>query len=303
MPKPWVRVPKALRGTEAGELMPLSQHRPALAAILVAVAAVLTALAAFAHASAANTSTNPIVTRALRDLGTYQGECWTWMKQVVQDSTGAKVGFDYRFGYLDAGAVEVALKDAGPGDIIQIANDAWSTADADYDGLHTAIIISVNRDGTFEIIDSNQNWDGMVNLRSGYDPAARAAAKGLNFHVYRFGAGSSSVPAKPIVTVAGPVAAGDLARVNTPGDCLRLRNAPAGTITHCLGHNTQVTVTGASQTVDGVAWVPVSTAAGNGWMAAAFLLKEVPQASAGPSGSGTVTPLLRYRSFVTVASD
>ena len=100
--------------------MPLSQHRPALAAILVAVAAVLTALAAFAHASAATTSTNPIVTRALRDLGTYQGECWTWMKQVVQDSTGAKVGFDYRFGYLDAGAVEVALKDAGQGDIIPI---------------------------------------------------------------------------------------------------------------------------------------------------------------------------------------
>ena len=194
-----------------------------------------TALAAFAHASAATTSTNPIVTRALRDLGTYQGECWTWMKQVVQDSTGAKVGFDYRFGYLDAGAVEVALKDAGQGDIIQIANDAWSTADADYDGLHTAIIISVNRDGTFEIIDSNQNWDGMVNLRSGYDPAARAAAKGLNFHVYRFGAGSSSVPAKPVVTVAGPVAAGDLARVNTPGDCLRLRNAPAGTITNSYG--------------------------------------------------------------------
>ena len=283
--------------------MPLSQHRPALAAILVAFVAVLSAFALFSNASAATTQ-NPVVARAMRDLGTYQGECWTWMKQVVQEATGAKVGFDYRFGYLDAGAIEVTLAEAGPGDIIQIADDDWSTADADYNGLHTAIILSANGNGTFEVIDANQNWDGMVNTRSNYDPAARAAANGLDFHIYRFGADPAlAAPAKPVVTTADPVVTGDLARINTPGDCLRLRTAPAGTITHCLGHNTQVTVTGPAQVVDGVSWVPVSTPGGPGWMASAFLLKEVPQASAGPSGTGPVKPLLRYRSFVTVALD
>lgn len=284
--------------------MPMSQHRPALAAILVAVVAALIALAASSPASAAPSPSSPVVQRALRDLGTHQGECWQWMKQVVRDSTGAEVGFDYRFGYLDSGAVEVSLAQAGPGDIIQIADDRWSSADADYNGLHTAIIISANGDGSFEVIDSNQNWDGVVNLRSNYDPASMAGRNGLEFHIYRFGADASRLPpVPPVVTVEGPVGAGDKARVNTPGDCLRLRAAPAGSITHCLGHGTQVTVTGNQTTVDGTAWVPVTTPAGSGWMAAAFLLKEAPQASAGPSGAGTVKPLIRYRSFVTVASD
>jgi len=285
--------------------MPLSQHRPALAAILVAAIAVLSAFAGLQPANAAPTSSNPLVARALLDLGTYQGECWQWMKAVVLDATGAQVGFDYRFGYLDAGAVEVSVNNAGPGDIIQIADDAWSSADADYNGLHTAIIISSNGDGSFEVIDSNQNWDGMVNLRSRYNPADQAARYGLNFHIYRFGADASlAAPTPPVATVAGPVGAGDKARVNTPGDCLRLRAAPAGSITHCLGHGTQVTVTGDPVVVDSVRWVPVSTAAGKGWMAADFLLKEAPApVAAGSSGAGGATPIFKYRAVVTVASD
>ena len=284
--------------------MPMSQHRPALAAILVAVVAVLTAFSTLPTAAAAPSPANPIVTRALLDLGTYQGECWQWMKGVVRDAAGAEIGFDYRFGYLDAGAIEVSMLDAGPGDIIQIADDGWSSADADYNGLHTAIIISANGDSTFEVIDSNQNWDGMVNLRSGYDPAAQAMRTGLDFHIYRFGGNAASRPAAPkVATIEGPVAAGDKARVNTPGDCLRLRATPAGTITHCLGHGTGVSVTGAAQVIDGISWVPVSTVAGNGWMSADFLLKEAPQPSAGPSGTGTAKPVMRFKSFVTIASD
>ncbi|MGE0598301.1 MAG: hypothetical protein AB7J35_00565 [Dehalococcoidia bacterium] len=285
--------------------MPMSRHRPALAAILVAFVAAFVAFAGQTPASAAPTSDNPVVQRALRDLGTYQGECWQWMKAVVADAAGAKVGFDYRYGYLDAGAVEVSLSEAGPGDIIQIADDSWSSADADYPGLHTAIVISNNGDGTFEAIDSNQNWDGVVNLRPGYDPSARAAAAGLDVHVYRFGSDSASLlPAPaPVTTVAGPVTTGDKARVNTPGDCLRLRATPSGTITHCLGHGTQVTVTGEPRTVDSTVWVPVSTAAGTGWMAMEYLLKEVPSSTANPSGTGPVTPIFRYRAFVAVSVD
>jgi len=306
MPKACDSLPEALRGTEAGESMPMYQHRPALAAILVAIVAALTAFVAFSPASAAPTPANPVVERAMRDLGTYQGECWQWMKKVIHDATGSQVGFDYRFGYLDSGAIEVPLSEAGPGDIIQIADDSWSSADADYSGLHTAIVLTNNGDGTFDAIDSNQNWDGVVNLRPNYDPVARAAQSGLDVHAYRFrssGAAALARPAPPVVTVAGPLHAGDNARVNTPGDCLRLRATPSGTITHCLGHNTQVSVTGEPIATDSTLWVPVSTPAGSGWMAAEYLLKEAPPSGANPSSAGPVTPVFRYRAFVAVAFD
>ncbi len=304
MPKTWVRVPKALRETEAGELMPLSQHRPALAAILVAVVAVLSVVSDSRPADAAPPPSSPVATRALQDLGTWQGECWIWMKKVVFEATGKTIGFDYRAGYLEAGAVEVSLSEAGAGDIIQIADDSWTTPDADYPGLHTAIILAAKGDGTFDAIDSNQNFDGMVALRPGYDPASLAAARGLNFHIYRVSGAAAAVtpPAPPVTTVAGPVAAGDKARVNTPGDCLRLRSAPGGSVISCLSHGVQVTVTGAPQTVEGITWVPVNTLLGPGWMASEFLLKEAP-AAASPSGSGSVKPVLPFRAVVSIAAD
>ncbi|MEO8538583.1 MAG: hypothetical protein ABI577_02500 [bacterium] len=284
--------------------MPMSQHRPALAAILVAFVAVLTAFTVAKPADAAPPPPSPITTRAVADLGTYQGECWMWMKKVVFEATGKTIGFDYRAGYLEAGAVEVSLSQAGPGDIIQIADDSWTSPDADYSGLHTAIILSANGDGTFEAIDSNQNFDGMVALRPGYDPAKLSAARGLNFHIYRLEGAATAItpPAPPVNTVAGPLSAGDKARINTPGDCLRLRSAPGGSVISCLSHGGQVTVTGSPQTVEGITWVPVNTLLGSGWMAADFLLKEVP-ATASPSGSGSVKPVLPYRAFVSIAAD
>jgi hypothetical protein len=283
--------------------MPMSQHRPALAAILVAVVAVLSAFTVAKPADAAPPPSNPIATRALADLGTWQGECWLWMKKVVFEATGKTIGYDYRAGYLEAGGVEVSLSEAGAGDIIQIADDSWTSPDADYSGLHTAIFLSANGDGTFQAIDSNQNFDGMVALRPNYDPAGLSAARGLNFHIYRLSGSSAAAPlAPPVTTVAGPVSAGDKARVNTPGDCLRLRATPGGTVISCLSHGIQVTVTGGSQTVDGIKWVPVSTLIGNGWMAADYLLKEAP-AAASPSGSGSVKPVLPFRAVVSIAAD
>jgi hypothetical protein len=286
--------------------MPMSQHRPALAAILVAFVAVLTAAAAIrpaAAAPAAEDTSGAIVNRAMKDLDTYQGECWQWMKLVILEATGTEIGFDYRYGFLDSGAVEVSVDAAGPGDVIQVALDSYTAPDADYDGLHTAIILANNGDGTFEAIDSNQNYDGVVHLRPGYDPAAAAARYGLDFHIYRLsGKPAAALPA--VKTVPGPLVGGDKARVNTPGDCLRLRDAPSGAITHCLSHNSQVTVTGEPRLMDGIRWVPVQTAAGSGWMAESFLLKEVPDsAPAAPSGTGTVKPVFQYRAFVTIATD
>src|SRR3972149_6542303 len=146
--------------------MPLSPHRPALAAILVAFVAIIAAVV-LAQGATATTPSNAIAERAIRDLGSWQGECWQWMKNVVSEATGQTVGLDYRQGFFDAGAIEVSIADAGPGDIVQLASDSWTSPDADYSGLHTAIILESNGDGTFDVIDSNQLWDGIVRLGPG----------------------------------------------------------------------------------------------------------------------------------------
>ncbi len=283
--------------------MPLSPHRPALAAILVAFVAIIAAVG-LVQGATASTPSNAIAERALRDLGSWQGECWQWMKKVVSEATGQSVGFDYRDGYFEAGAIEVSLDEAGPGDIIQIASDTWTSPDADYAGLHTAIILEANGDGTFGVIDSNQQWDGVVRLRPGYDPAALSSARGLNFHIYRITAGATpSVTARTPqpAPAAASFQAGDRARVNTPGDCLNLRAEPVGDRITCVPHGTAATVIGSTVTAAGITWVQVQTPGGAGWMAAPYLQKE-PSAAASPSGTGGVNPVFQYRAFIPLAS-
>ncbi len=282
--------------------MPLSPHRPTLATILVAVVATLAAVGLVGRVTATTTS-NAIAERAMQDLGTWQGECWQWMKKIVFDATGKTVGFDYRQGYIEAGALEVSLDEAGPGDIIQIANDRWTSPDADYPGLHTAIILEANGDGTFDVIDSNQQWDGMVRLRPGYDPVALSSARVLNFHIYRITAGSTPPAAAraPRPEAAASFALGDRARVNTPGECLNLRTEPVGNVITCVAHGTSTTVLGGPVTSAGLTWIQVQTPSGTGWMASQYLLKE-PSAAASPSGTGSVNPVFQYRAFIPLAS-
>lgn len=317
--------------------MPMSQHRPALAAILVAFVAVLTAVAAVpAMAAPASTPpSNPAIAQdAARYDGTYQGQCWTFVKKVVSEVTGRQIGFDYREGFFDAGAIEVSLSDAGPGDIIQIANDADTSPSADYAGLHTSIIMSANGDGTFTVVDSNMNFDGVVHIRENYNPAASAGRYGgLTYHIYRI-SGSGTVPAstapsatnrtpsiKLVPVDAATVAVGDKLFTNTPGDVLRLRSAPNGIIITVLGDRTAVTVVANAGFANGYHWVQVSSPAGQGFVATEFLAKNTaPATDAAPaatpsatptstsnsggtagarsSGSGTVNPVLPFRRFV-----
>ncbi|WP_322795329.1 hypothetical protein [Tepidiforma sp.] len=279
--------------------MPMTRHRLTLATVLVAILAAFAAAAAPGRAGA--DSSHPIVERALRDLGTHQGECWPWVKRVVFDATGREMGFDYRDGFFEAGAVEVSLEEAAPGDVIQIALDAWTSPDADYPGLHTAIVIRNNGDGTFDAIDSNQLWDGVVRLRPAYNPAAQAAAYGLQVHVYRFTAAAAAPPSA--APAPGPLVKGDTARTNTPGDCLRLRSAPGGDIIDCLGHGSRVTILEGPVEHLGMPWYRVATARGEGWMAGPYLLKE-PGPGANPSAQGPTRPILQYRAIIPLtASD
>ena len=222
-------------------------------------------------AAAPSASGLNIADEALKDLGTWQGQCFTWVKDVVQRATGATMGWGYRDGYLSAGAVEISLAEAARGDIIQLADDSNSGAGAFYLGLHTAIVLENLGGGVVDAIDSNQNWDEVVRLRPSYDPAASAARYvGISMHVYRFPGGSAVDAPAPTPT---ELSAGDLAVVSADGDCLRLRSTPSlsGTRLDCLADGSTVTITGSAVTADGLEWLPVSTTLGSGWMAAMYL--------------------------------
>lgn len=287
--------------------MPMSQHRPALVAILVAIVAVLVFSAAGSSVASAQTPpTNPIAATALSYDGTWQGQCWQFMKKVVREATGKEVGFDYRQGYFDAGASEVSITDAQPGDIIQLVRDSDTSPSADYPGLHTAIILRVQGGGSFTVVDSNQNWDGMVNVRAGYKPAEIAAARDVNFHVYRITATSTAVSPRAL-PVTAPVpgqtfAAGDRVVTYTPGDVLNVRSGPAGTVVRRLPDGTHLTVVGGPVISDGHTWIEVSGDSGDGWVASEFLSNDTPL-PAGPAAEAPganvspPVPVLQFRTF------
>ncbi len=240
--------------------------------LVLVLAALLPATFQASTARAEDRTDGPIAATALHYLGTHGGQCWTFMQQVVFEATGRHVGFDYRQGYFEAGAVEVSANEATNGDIIQIASDANTRPSASYPGLHTAIILENLGGGRFDAVDSNQSWDEMVSLRPNYDPYGAAARYGLDVHIYRIpggGPGGTSATA-----AAASFAAGGSATVATDAGCLNLRTAPSlrsGKIA-CLTNHTRVTITGETIRAEGLEWVPVSTVAGIGWMAARYLV-------------------------------
>jgi hypothetical protein len=202
------------------------------------------------------------------------------MKNVVREATGHQVGFNYRTGYFEGGAVEVSAAEAANGDIVQISDDSNTSPWASYPGLHTAIILENLGGGRFNAVDSNQNWDEMVRLRPNYDPYAGAARYGLDVHIYRF-PGGSSAPATAATAVAAPTdsrtwAAGDSATVDASPGCLNMRaSATLGaSIATCLTHGTAVTVIGGPVNASGHTWVQVQTPAGAGWVATGYLQRS-----------------------------
>lgn len=282
--------------------MPMSQHRRAVAAILVALFAMLTLAVGPSAAAAQSGPTNPIVQVALSYVGQHGGQCWIFTQNVVRQATGIQMGFDYRQGFLaplsGPGAVEVSEADAQPGDIIQIANDADTSPDADYAGLHTSIIVNNNGDGTFEVVDSNYNFDEIVTEHDGYDPAADAARYGLQFHIYRFP--TSSTPAVPAQVSSEPISNGDTIIVRTGSDVLNLRSAPTTAqpnVIAKLPNGTLLTATGDPVTNTGGTWVPVETAGGQtGWVAAQWVVRAPEAAST--TGAAPLKPVFSFHVVV-----
>jgi hypothetical protein len=125
-------------------------------------------------ASAQNFSTQnygAIAKTALSMLHQQRGQCFPWVRGVVQSALGRVMGNDYHHGYLQAGGIEVPLVSARNGDIIQVTNPANTAWDADYPGLHTAIVLDNLGNGKFRVIDSNSEYDGVVRVRDNYNPA------------------------------------------------------------------------------------------------------------------------------------
>lgn len=233
------------------------------------------------------------------------------MREVVQEATGRTVGFDYRQGFFEAGAVEVSASEATSGDIIQISKDGDTGPWTYYHGQHTAIIMKNLGGGKFDAIDSNQNWDEWVRLRPNYDPYASAARNGLSVHIYRIpGGSSSSAAAVPVSEPASSSdwAAGDSAVVSTDSGCLNMRSAAnlgGGKIT-CLPNGVPAKVIEGPVTADGYTWVKVETSAGTGWVAARYLTKTASApaiVASAPPPAATTEPAPTAAASTELASD
>jgi len=263
--------------------------RPRWTALVVALAVTLVVLARPAgHAAAEVPSLNPnasVAMTALRYDGTYQGECWGFVKRVVREATGQQMGFDYRQGFFDGGAIEVTLADAQVGDVIQFTDDSNTGPWADYPGLHTTIILQRTSASAFNVIDSNSQFDGIVRIRQGYDPVNEAAMKGLSFHIYRFpGGGTSTAPAGQ--TLSTPALSQQTpATVATPNDCLNLRDKgdPSASILACMPDGTTLALTGGQTQNGGRTWANVVTPYGTGWVAAEYLAPVTPASADEPA--------------------
>jgi len=253
--------------------------------VLFVVALALSALLSPIHAyptevlgAAPGANYNALTRLAMTVIGEQQGECFPWVKRVVQAATGIVIGRDYRLGYLEAGLVEVPAAQARNGDIIQIANDANTRPDADYPGLHTAFVLENEGGGTFRVIDSNALYDGVVRVRRGYDPAATAARyPGLSFHIYRLpdatSGGLTPTPPSSLVNTPGIIPIGSAAEIAADGDCLRVRSIAglSGAVLGCLPTGARVTVTQPGPDVDGYHWVTITTGGVTGWASERYL--------------------------------
>jgi len=259
---------------------PRISSRPRRTGLTLTITALLTALvlialpAPRAGAQAAPTGESTIAGAALRYVGQYQGQCFTFMKQAVAEATGIQLGGDYRLGYLNAGAIEVASEQAMPGDIIQSADDTDTGFHADYPGLHTAIVLENFGGGRFRVVDSNSQWDGVVRIRDTYQPYVTAAAyTNIQVHIYRMPIGSGD--SVPVVTpaVVTPLAGGDTAIVRADGDGLNLRSTPSTSsqVVNHLPDGTLVSVLDATVEADGYQWQQVNAGGLVGWVAAIYL--------------------------------
>lgn len=130
-------------------------------------------------------------------VGAAGGQCKVFANTVVASASKGRIALSkYHDGFRDAGAVEVPLQLAGPGDIIQIIPRGSTDATAETfwrrgGPLHTAVVERNLGGLRFAVIDSN--WAGNERIaRREWDPVAWADSKGGGIiKAWRFGRGGA----------------------------------------------------------------------------------------------------------------
>lgn len=120
--------------------------------------------------------------------GSTGGQCKAWVRDVV-NSVGGALGSGYRACYLEemkrTGGYEVMNQnDVIPGCIGQLSNDS---DESDTSFVHTFIVLKNNKDGTFQVINSNFSFNKKVSINV-INPS-QMAARHTNYsaHFYNFG--------------------------------------------------------------------------------------------------------------------
>ncbi|MFC1613658.1 hypothetical protein ACFL23_05065 [Patescibacteria group bacterium] len=129
---------------------------------------------------------NEIANTALKYDGKSGDTCKKFVQIKVLDNLGYSLGTGYRDCYLKSGHEIISINDLVRGDIIQLCKD--SDSDKYYLGMHTAIVLENNNDGTLTVIDSNWclNNCKMVSIHI-WDPYSWANEYALQVHFYRLG--------------------------------------------------------------------------------------------------------------------
>lgn len=120
--------------------------------------------------------------------GSTGGQCKAWVREVL-NSVGGALGSGYRACYLEemkrTGGYEVMKQnDVVPGCIGQISNDS-DESDASF--VHTFIVLRNNKNGTFQVINSNYSFDEKISINV-INPSQMAAEHAnYSVHFYNFG--------------------------------------------------------------------------------------------------------------------
>lgn len=176
--------------------VPQTLRRASAAPALVAIGASAAVLLALPTPARSLNAADILRVAQSASNGETAGQCKVFANTVVATASRGRIALSkYHDGYADAGAQEVPLEAAGPGDIIQVtpAGSTDATAESFWrrgGPLHTAIVERNLGGGRFQVIDSNWGGDERVS-RHIFTPREWADSKGGGIiKAWRFGSGA-----------------------------------------------------------------------------------------------------------------
>lgn len=111
-----------------------------------------------------------------------EGECIKSVQRWINQAGGRFGGGGVVSGYVNSGAVQVGADQVRAGDVIQYTST--STPDNFVNGVHTVMVVGVNSDGSYDIVQSNSPaGSGLVSEVANWRPSP---PKGLEARVWRF---------------------------------------------------------------------------------------------------------------------